>query len=50
MLWIILLILIAIGAFAVLGLVLHLLFSPWILLAIAGVVVWVKFRPRRARR
>jgi hypothetical protein len=41
--------LIAIVALTVLGFALHLLFSPWLLVAI-GVLVWIKFRPRRARR
>lgn len=50
MLWIILFALIVIGAFAVLGFVLHLLFSPWLLLAALGVLLWVKFRPRRSHR
>ena len=50
MMWIILFALIVIGVFAVLGFVLHVLFSPWLLLAAAGILVWVKFRPRRARR
>jgi hypothetical protein len=42
--------LIAIGALAVLGFALHMLFSPWLLLVAAGVLVWVKFRPRRSHR
>ena len=50
MLWIIALVLIAIVAFAVLGFALHLLFSPWVLLAAVGVLAWIKFRPRRSRR
>jgi hypothetical protein len=49
MLWIIALVLIAIVAVTVLGFALHLLFSPWLLLAI-GILVWIKFRPRRFRR
>jgi hypothetical protein len=39
----------AIVAFAVLGFVLHILFSPWLLVAIA-IVAFIKFRPRRSRR
>ena len=34
---------------SVLGFALHLLFSPWLLVAIA-IVAWIKFRPRRSRR
>jgi hypothetical protein len=39
----------AIVAFAVLGFVLHILFSPWLLVAIA-IVAFIKFGPRRSRR
>jgi hypothetical protein len=42
--------LIAIVALAVLGLALHLLFSPWLLLVVIAVVAWIKFRPRQSRR
>ena len=41
--------LIALVALVVLGAAVHLLFSPWLLAAIA-VVAWIKFRPRRSRR
>lgn len=41
--------LIAVVALMVLGLVVHLLFSPWLLLAVA-ILAWIKFGPRRARR
>jgi hypothetical protein len=41
--------LVAIVALTVLGFVLHLLFSPWLLVAIA-VVAWIKFRPSRSRQ
>ena len=44
---IIALILIAVFAVAVLGLAVHLLFSPWLLLAIVAIVALAKFRPRR---
>jgi len=47
--WIIVLALIAIVALSVLGFTLHLLFSPWLLVAI-GILAWIKFRPRRSRR
>jgi hypothetical protein len=50
MLWIIALILLVIGALAVLGFALHLLFSPWLWLIAIGVLVWVKFRPRRSHQ
>ena len=47
---IIALVLMAIVAIAVLGFVVHVLFSPWLLLAAIGVLAFVKFRPRRSRR
>jgi hypothetical protein len=47
---IIALILIAVVALAILGFVAHFLFSPWLLLAIAGILLWIKFRPRRSRQ
>jgi hypothetical protein len=43
------LVLIVIAALAVLGFTVHVLFSPWLLVAIA-IVAWIKFRPRRSRR
>jgi hypothetical protein len=43
------LLLIAVAALAVLGAAVHLLFSPWLLAAIA-VLAWIKFRPRRSQR
>ena len=43
---IIALVLAAVVALAALGVAVHLLFSPWLLAAIA-VVAWIKFRPRR---
>ena len=49
MLAIIALILIAIVALTVLGFAVHVLFSPWLLLAVIGILAWVKFRPRRPR-
>jgi hypothetical protein len=39
----------AIVAFAVLGFVLHILFSPWLLVAIA-ILAFIKFRPRRSHQ
>ena len=46
---IIALVLIAIVVLAVLSLTAHLLFSPWLLVAI-GILAWIRFRPRRSRR
>jgi hypothetical protein len=46
---IIALILIAIVALTILSFTVHLLFSPWLLVAIA-ILVWIKFRPRRSQR
>ena len=34
---------------SVLGFALHLLFSPWLLVAIA-ILAWIKFRPRGSRQ
>jgi hypothetical protein len=45
MLAIIALVLVAIVALAIL----HILFSPWLLVAIA-IVAWIKFRPSRSRQ
>jgi hypothetical protein len=44
------LVLIAIVAVTVLGLVAHILFSPWLLLVALGILAWVKFGPRRSRQ
>ncbi len=46
---IIVLVLIAIVALTILSFAVHLLFSPWLLLAI-GVLALVKFWPRRSHR
>jgi hypothetical protein len=43
-------VLIAIVALTVLGIAAHILFSPWLLLVAIGILVWIKFRPRRSRR
>jgi hypothetical protein len=45
---IIVLALVAIVALTVLGFAVHVLFSPWLLVAIA-ILAWIKFRPRRSR-
>ena len=50
MLGIIALVVIAIVALTVLSATVHLLFSPWLLLAAIAVLAWVKFRPRRSDR
>jgi hypothetical protein len=51
MLGIIVLVLIAIVALTVLSFAVHVLFSPWLLLLLAiGILVWIKFRPRRSRQ
>ena len=42
--------LIAIVALAVLSLTVHILFSPWLLLVVIGILAWIKFRPRRSRQ
>ena len=46
---IIALVLIAIVALIVVSFTMHILFSPWLLVAV-GILLWIKFRPRRARR
>ncbi|MGH3256919.1 MAG: hypothetical protein ACRDOU_16240 [Streptosporangiaceae bacterium] len=42
--------LIAILALIVLGFVVHLLFSPWLLVVAIAVLAWIKFGPRRSTR
>jgi hypothetical protein len=49
MLAIIALVLAAFVAFAILGFALHVLFSPWLLVAVA-IVAFIKLRPRRSRQ
>jgi hypothetical protein len=49
MFWIIALVLIAVAAIAIVGFAVHLLFSPWLLLAVV-IVAWIKFRPRGSRQ
>jgi hypothetical protein len=46
---IIVLVLVALVALAVLSFAAHLLFSPWLLVAIA-ILAWIKFGPRRSHR
>ena len=43
-------VLIAIVALTVLSFTVHVLFSPWLLLVAFGVLLWIKFRPRRSRQ
>ncbi len=40
----------AIIALAIIGAAMHLLFSPWLLVAAVAIVAWIKFRPRRSRQ
>ena len=42
--------LIAVVALIVLSFVVHVLFSPWLLVLAIGAIVWFKFRPRRSQR
>jgi hypothetical protein len=50
MLAIIALVLIAVVALTVLGFAVHVLFSPWLLLVVIGILAWVKLRPGRSRQ
>jgi hypothetical protein len=43
------LVLIALVALTVLSFTAHILFSPWLLVAI-GILLWIKFRPRRSHQ
>jgi hypothetical protein len=43
------LVLIAFVALTALSFTMHILFSPWLLVAI-GILAWIRFRPRRSRR
>jgi hypothetical protein len=45
---IIALVLIAIVALTVLSFAIHTLLSPWLLLVVIGILVWMKFRPRHS--
>ena len=49
MLAIIALVLIAIVALTVLSFTVHILFSPWLLVAVIAILAWIKFRPRSHR-
>jgi hypothetical protein len=37
-------------ALAILGVAVHILFSPWLLVVAIGVLAWIKLRPRRSDR
>lgn len=37
-------------ALAAVSAAVHILFSPWLLLAAVGILAWIKFRPRRSQR
>ena len=50
MLAIIAFVLIAIVALTVLSFTVHILFSPWLLVAVIAILAWLKFRPRRSHR
>jgi hypothetical protein len=50
MLAIIALAVVFIVALALFSFAVHLLFSPWLLVAAVAIVAWVKFRPRRSRQ
>jgi hypothetical protein len=43
------LVLVVIAAMIILSVAVHILFSPWLLLAVA-IVAWIKLRPRRSPR
>jgi hypothetical protein len=47
---IIALVLLALVALIVLGFVVHLLFSPWLIVAAVAILAWIKFGPRRSVR
>jgi hypothetical protein len=47
---IIALVLITIVALIIFSFAVHILFSPWLLLAAIGILAWVRFGPRRSHR
>jgi hypothetical protein len=47
---IIALVIIALVALTLVGFAVHILFSPWLLLAAVAIVAWVKLRPRRSHQ
>jgi hypothetical protein len=42
--------LIVVVALIIVSFAVHVLFSPWLLVAIIAILAWVKFRPGRAHR
>ena len=44
------LVLIAIVVLTVVSFAVHILFSPWLLLAAVGILAWIKFGPRRTHQ
>jgi hypothetical protein len=44
------LVLVVIVALIVVSFAVHILFSPWLILAAIAVVAWMKFRPGRSRQ
>jgi hypothetical protein len=40
----------AVVALIVLGIAVHVLFSPWLLVAAIAILAWIRFRPRRSHR
>ena len=44
------LVVLAVVALIILSAVVHALFSPWLLLVALGVLVFIKFRPRRSHQ
>jgi hypothetical protein len=47
---IIALVLLALVALIVVSFAVHVLFSPWLLLAAIAILAWIKFRPRHSHR
>jgi len=47
--WIIAIAVVALVALIIVSFAVHILFSPWLLAAVA-IVAWIKFRPHRSRR
>ena len=43
-------VLVALVALSIVGFALHLLFSPWLLVAAIAVLAWLRFRPSRSHR
>jgi hypothetical protein len=42
--------LVVVVALAVVGFIVHFLFSPWVLVVAIAILAWVKFGPRRSRQ